>query len=94
MRVIWLNRAPSPTPLHAVGIGIDQIGRIGQQSVDCGDDACNWSMDIGCGLDRFDDRVGLTLDDAAPELRHLDGNQIAQCFLCVISDADLDRAVR
>ena len=59
-----------------------------------GDDlAAHRTVDIGGGLDGFDDGTGLAGVHCAADVRHLDEHQIAERGLRVVGYADRDRTV-
>ena len=52
------------------------------------------AIDVGGGLDRFDDGASLAQGELAIDLRHFDEHQIAERGLRMVRDADLDLTVR
>ena len=75
-------------PAVAVGVGVDETGVGGDGVVDGGDGAGDWGVDVGGGLDGFDDGDGFFGGDFAADLGEFDVDDVAEFFLGVVGDAD------
>jgi hypothetical protein len=69
IKLTGIRQLQAKHPAVAIGVFINQFRRICQVFIDGNDSTGKWSIDIRCGLDRFDDGALLSLFKATVDLR-------------------------
>jgi hypothetical protein len=72
----------------AVGVLVEEVGRLAEGVVDGRDDAGDRGVHVGDGLDGFDDADRLARGQLLADGRQLDEDDVAELVLGEIGDAD------
>lgn len=72
-----------------IGVFVDESGFVGECFVDFDHGAANGRNEVGSGLYAFDGAEFFAGIDFVVDVGHINVNDVSECVLCIIGDADV-----